>query len=376
MKYSNKFLIAIVFSFLFSFAKGQLLDSNKPQSFTHADSLRGSLNPERTWWNVLKYDLVIQPDYLQKNIKGSNTITYKVCTSSYPAFMQIDLQEPMEIDSILFNGKRPLTFSREGNAFHVNAPKQRKGSTGKIKIFFHGTPREAVRAPWDGGWIWTKDSLGRPWMTVACQGLGASVWYPCKDHQSDEPDDGATQTIIVPDSLVAVGNGRLVNQSKWGNHLTAYEWKVENPINNYDIVPYIGKYEKIPLQYLGAKGKLDVTIWALDYNIAKAHSHSLPEVQRMLEAFEYWFGPYPFYEDGYQLVDAPHLGMEHQSAIAYGNKYENGYLGKDLSHSGWGEKFDFIIVHESGHEWFANSITSNDIADMWIHESFTNYSES
>jgi aminopeptidase N len=211
-------------------------------------------------------------------------------------------------------------------------------------------------------------------MSVACQGLGASVWYPCKDHQSDEPDSGAVLQITVPDTLVAVGNGRLINKKSYSPGTMTWKWEVKNPINNYNIVPYIGKYVNFTDTFMGEKGKLDLSYWVLDYNLEKAQKQFV-QAKWMLRAFEYWMGPYPFYEDSYKLVDAPHLGMEHQSAVAYGNRYQNGYLGRDQSGTGWGMKWDFIIVHESGHEWFANSITSKDLADMWIHEGFTNYSE-
>jgi aminopeptidase N len=244
----------------------------------------------------------------------------------------------------------------------------------KLTIYFSGKPKEAVNPPWDGGWIWKKDKNGNPWVSVACQGLGASVWYPCKDIQSDEPDSGAILRIIVPDSLVAVGNGRMVDKKNVGNNNTMYVWQVKNPINNYCIIPYIGKYVHFGEIYTGEKGPLTMDYWVLDYNLDKAKAQ-FKDAPKMMKAFEYWFGPYPFYEDGYKLVEAPHLGMEHQSATAYGNGYRNGYAGKDLSATGWGLKWDFIIVHESGHEWFGNNITSKDIADMWIHESFTNYSE-
>jgi len=345
----------------------------KKETFTHADTLRGSLNPERTWWDVLRYDVEVKPDYNSKTIEGKTTIHYKVTKNSYPAFMQIDLQEPMIIDSCLFNNNRPLQFTKDGNAWHVNAPKQKEYSEASVTVYYHGKPREAVRPPWDGGWIWKKDTLGRPWMSVACQGLGASVWYPCKDHQSDEPDNGASLTMIVPDTLVAVGNGRL--KSKYlKDRLARYTWEVVDPINNYNIIPYIGKYVNWTDTFMGEKGKLDLSYWVLDYELDKAKKQ-FEQAKPMLHAFEYWMGPYPFYEDGYKLVQSPHLGMEHQSAVAYGNKFQNGYLGTDLSGTGWGLKWDFIIVHESGHEWFANNITSKDLADMWVHEGFTNYSE-
>ena len=250
-----------------------------------------------------------------------------------------------------------------------------QGTIDSITVYYHGKPKEAIRPPWDGGWIWKKDAKGRPWMSVACQGLGASVWYPCKDHQSDEPDDGASLTIIVPDSLVAVGNGRLTNKSQLpDSKLSAYTWAVKNPINNYLIIPSIGKYVNFTDTIMGEKGKLDLSYWVMDYDLDKA-KEQFKQAKLMLHAFEYWFGPYPFYEDSYKLVESPHLGMEHQSATAYGNKFMNGYLGMDLSGTGWGLKWDYIIVHESGHEWFANNITSKDIADMWVHEGITDYSE-
>jgi len=348
------------------------LAAGEKQKFTHADTLRGTITPERAWWNVLYYDIHVTPDYEKKTIKGVNNIRLEAIKSGDK--LQIDLQEPMNIVSITWNNKN-LKYKREGNAFHVSLPHEiKKGSIETLSIQYEGTPRAAIRPPWDGGWIWTKDRDGRPWMSVACQGLGASVWYPCKDHQSDEPDSGASLHITVPDTLVAVGNGRLKDKKDNGNGTTTYTWSVVNPINNYDIIPYIGKYVTFHRDFQGEKGNLDCNYWVLDYNLDKAQEQ-FKQADSMLRCFEYWMGPYPFYEDGYKLVDAPHLGMEHQSAVAYGNHYGNGYLGRDLSGTGWGMKWDFIIVHESGHEWFGNNITTNDLADMWVHEGFTNYTE-
>jgi aminopeptidase N len=356
----------------------------RPQ-FTHQDTLRGTITPERAWWDVLRYDISIQPDFLQQSIRGSNKITFAIIQGGIRT-MQIDLQKPLVIDSAVSGGQQ-LRFARvDTNAWFVYFDKlpgraeKSKGSggdlvpTADLSIYYHGNPRIAKRPPWDGGWIFTRDKLGRPWMSVACQGLGASVWYPCKDHQSDEPDSGASLSIIVPDTLVAVGNGRLVDKRSAGNGLQTYVWRVVNPINNYDIIPYIGKYDHWTSVFHGEKGKLDCSFWVLDNNMDKARKQ-FAEADTMLRCFEFWFGPYPFYEDGYKLVEAPHLGMEHQSAVAYGNKFANGYLGSDLSGSGWGLHFDFIIVHESGHEWFGNNITTKDLADMWVHEGFANYSE-
>ncbi|MEO7445590.1 MAG: M1 family metallopeptidase [Ferruginibacter sp.] len=345
------------------------------KGYTHQDTLRGSDGRYRQQWDVLKYEIAVQPDFESKTLQASNIMTFY---DNGAKCMQIDLQEPMILDSVV-NEDGHYSFNREGNVYWVmfrDSNRMYKIIPGErtLRFYYHGKPKEAKRAPWDGGWIWKKDKEGNPWMSVACQGLGASVWYPCKDYQGDEPDSGAILHVTVPDSLVAVGNGRLVRTIKNGKGLATYTWQVHSPINNYNIVPYIGKYVHFSEVYPGLKGNLDMDYWVLDYNLEKAKTQFL-DAPRMMKAFEYWFGPYPFYVDGYKLVEALHLGMEHQSNVAYGNGYQNGYAGRDLSGSGWGLKWDFIIVHESGHEWFANSITTKDIADMWVHEGFTNYSE-
>jgi len=350
--------------------------TNAQPIFTKADTLRGSLNDQRDWFDILKYDITVQPFYETKSIKGNVVWTAKVIKASND--IQIDLQVPLIIDSIIYiteNKKTSsLSFTRVGNIALATMSEHPSINTKfQLNIFYHGIPREAIKPPWDGGWIWTKDANGKPWMTVACQGIGASVWYPCKDIQSDEPNNGASLTMIVPDSLMAIGNGRLKKSSK-NNGLATYTWEVVSPINNYTIIPYIGDYIGWSEKYPGLKGDLDLHYWVLKESEAMAKAQ-FKEVPKMLKAFEYWMGPYPFYEDGYQLIQSSHLGMEHQSAVAYGNKFANGYLGRDLSGSGWGKSWDYIIVHESGHEWFANNITTNDIADMWVHEGFTNFSE-
>ncbi|MBI1344205.1 MAG: M1 family peptidase [Terrimonas sp.] len=370
MKCSSILLSTLLFLWFDSGIQAQPLGQKK--QFTRQDTLRGSNGPGRNWWDVLRYDITVKPDYASKTIEGAVTLRFKVTGAGKQ--MQIDLQEPMKLKSVSCDAV-PAPFKREGNTWWISLPKMPKKNTVKQLVMqFAGHPREAVRPPWDGGWIWTKDQLGRPWISVACQGLGASVWYPCKDYQGDEPDRGASLSITVPDTLVAVGNGRLIKKET-ENQLTEYKWEVRDPINNYNIIPYIGKYVNWTDTLMGEKGRLDLSYWVLDYDRDKAEKQFGRDVKPMLRAFEYWFGPYPFYEDGYKLVEAPHLGMEHQSAVAYGNKFMNGYLGKDLSGTGWGLKWDFIIVHESGHEWFGNNITTKDIADMWVHEGFTNYSE-
>ena len=357
-----------------------LIINSASAQFTHQDTLRGSNGPGRDWWNVLVYKIYVAPDYNAKSILGRCEITFNVTKQSKSNLMQIDLQQPLVIDSVFLDLKK-LKTTREGNVCWVDLEKTKFNISAnggmdqhyKLLVYYHGNPIIAKRPPWDGGWIFTKDAQGRPWMSVACQGLGASVWYPCKDYQGDEPDFGATITMKVPDSLVAVSNGKLFTDAVSEN-IRQEVCAIRNPINNYNIIPYIGKYVNWKETYEGEKGKLECDYWVLDYNLEKA-KEQFKQVPLMLKAFEHWFGPYPFYEDGFKLIEAPHLGMEHQSAVAYGNGFKNGYRGRDLSASGWGLKWDFIIIHESGHEWFANNITTIDIADMWVHEGFTNYSE-
>lgn len=341
------------------------------QEFTRADTLRGSITPERAWWDVTYYDLKVSVNPQEKSIEGSNTITYKVLESK--EIMQIDLQAPMKIDKILQDGKE-ITFTSEGNAHFLKLQKkQKKGKEAEITIFFSGTPIEARRAPWDGGFTWTKDSNGTDFIANANQGIGASVWWPLKDHPSEEPDNGMTISVTAPKNLMDVSNGKLVRVIE-NDSTKTWVWQVENPINAYGVNLSIGDYVHWNEKYDGLKGILDMDYYVLRENEERA-KEQFKQAPMMMEAFEHWFGPYPFYEDGYKLVEAPYLGMEHQSSVTYGNKFENGYLGRDLSGTGWGMKFDFILIHESAHEWFANSITNSDVADMWVHEGFTCYAE-
>lgn len=353
-------------------AFGQFFEQNK--TFTKEDTLKGSNTQFRNFWDVKKYDLSVEPDFEQKSIKGNNKISFEILKDIKNPVFQIDLQQPMKADKIKCSFPTIGNFKREGDFIFISANTSfKKGEKYTIDVMYSGNPVIAKNAPWDGGWIFKNDEKGNPWISVADEGIGASVWLPTKDIWSDEPDSGIVMKIITPKDLVGVGNGRLINQ-KTENNKNIFTWEVKNPINAYSIIPSIGKYVNFKDSYEGEKGKLDLNYWVLDYNLDKAKKQ-FQQVKPMLKSFEYWFGPYPFYEDSYKLVESPHLGMEHQSNVAYGNGYQNGYLGRDLSETGVGLQWDFIIIHESGHEWFANSITAKDQADMWIHEAFTNYSE-
>jgi aminopeptidase N len=342
------------------------------KAYTKEDTLRGSITPERVWWDLSFYDLKVSVNPAEKYISGSNTIHYKVL--SVGKTMQIDLQPPLSIDKIEQDGK-VLDVKKEGkNAYMVSLQSEQKmGARKSLTIYYKGKPRVANNAPWDGGFSWSKDKKGNPFVATSCQGLGSSIWWPCKDHMYDEPDSMSI-AVTVPKGLMDVSNGILRKTTENNDGTTTYNWYVKNPINNYGVNVNIGDYVHFSEEYAGEKGKLAMDYYVLRDNLAQAKTQ-FKQAGQMMKAFEHWFGPYPFYEDGYKLVEVPYLGMEHQSSVTYGNQYKNGYLGQDLSGSGWGNKWDFIIVHESGHEWFANNITYKDIADMWVHEGFTAYSE-
>ncbi|MBO3116123.1 M1 family metallopeptidase [Winogradskyella sp. DF17] len=364
----SKLPIYLLVFFCCSFSFAQLLQEK--QNFTRQDSLRGSITPEREWWDLTYYHLDIEVKPEKKFISGKNTIQYKVL-KPYQT-IQIDLQSPMTIEKVIQDGEN-LDIKSEGNAhfIYLKTP-QNIDDVNTIEVYYKGHPREAKRAPWDGGFSWKKDKNGNHFVATSCQGLGASVWWPNKDHGYDEVDSMLI-SVTIPKGLTNVSNGRLRQLEDLGEKVKSH-WFISNPINNYGVNVNIGDYVNFSEVYRGEKGPLDMDYWVLKDNLEKAKEH-FKDAPKMMKAFEHWFGPYPFYEDSFKLVEVPYLGMEHQSSVTYGNQFTKGYLGRDLSQTGWGLKFDFIIIHEAGHEWFANNITNKDIADMWIHESFTAYSE-
>ena len=354
----NKFSVIFILIFQLGFS----------QTFTRKDSLQGGLRFERTSFDVQHYGLNIKLNIDEKSIVGFNEIDFKVVEPT--SKIQIDLFENMQIDSIIYNSKK-LEYKREFNAVFINFPQLlEKNSNEKISFYYSGKPKIAKRAPWDGGLVFSKDKSGKPFVGVACQGTGASLWFPCKDSQSDEPDFGATIKIAVPNGVMNVSNGKFMGSEDLQNGYTRWDWEVKNPINSYDITLNVADYVHIHDTHKG----LDLNYYVLKENEEKAKIQ-FEQVKPMMDCFQSKFGKYPFADDGYKLVETSYLGMEHQSAVAYGNKYKNGYLGSDLSGTGIGLTFDYIIIHESGHEWFGNSITTKDIADMWVHEGFTQYTE-
>lgn len=357
---------------LFTFLLISFTTLQAQRLFTWEDTLRGSITPARAWWDLKHYDLHVTAMPETKSITGQVTIRYSVI-APYQS-MQIDLQAPLTIEKVIQDGAE-LSFKKQGDDAYLidlKKPQQIKKSE-SITVYYKGQPKEAKNPPWQGGVQWTMDKDGNPFIATSCQGLGASVWWPCKDHMYDEPDSMSI-SITVPEKLMDISNGRLRSVVSNKDGTKTFTWAVRNPINNYGVNMNIGNYVHFSDTLHGEEGRLDMDYYVLPYNLDKA-KEQFKQAKLMMRAFEHWFGPYPFYKDGYKLVEVPYLGMEHQSSVTYGNDYANGYRGRDLSQTGWGLKWDFIIIHESGHEWFANNITYKDAADMWVHESFTNYSE-
>ena len=366
-------LILIAFTLFFSlhFATHSL--KAQTENISRQEMLRGSITPEREWWDVLHYHLSVEFLIETRRLKGSNAITFK--TAKPRKKMQIDLQPPLAITKVT-HGNAELKFEREGNVYWVMFEKDlAQGAEERIEVFYEGVPVVSKNPPWVGGITWGRDDLGEHFIVTTCQGIGASIWWPNKDHGADEPDRGMKISVTVPERLTAVANGRLkkTDHDVAGKKKT-FHWEVLNPINNYGVNVNIGNYVNFSEKYKGKGGVLDLDYWVLAHQ-KDAAMKWFKEVPRTIEAFEHWFGKYPFYEDSYKLVSVSYPGMEHQSSVTYGNWFQNGYLARDMCSCGVGFKFDFIIVHESGHEWFGNNISMKDAADMWIHEGFTNYSE-
>lgn len=350
------------------------LSFSQQANFTKTDTLRGAYSLERSFWDWIHSDLevIVQPD--KKFVGGKNTIQYRVLKSHQ--VLQIDLQEPMKIMSVHQDGKK-LKFIRDGQTQLIRLVKKQKvNDINTLVIEYGGNPHEAVKAPWDGGFVWSRDENNNHFVATAVQGIGASTWWPCKDHPQDEVDSMNIHISIPTDlNLRAISNGVSMGEKVGLHGLTTFSYRIHNPINSYGVTVNIGDYVRMKNAFEGKGGTLDLQYICLRYHAMEANGQ-WGQVHSILGAYETLFGPYPFYEDGLKIIETPFLGMEHQGAIAYGNGFKNGYLQTDLSASGWGFNFDFILVHEIAHEWFGNSITAGDIADMWIQESFTSYAES
>jgi len=337
---------------------------------TRADSVRGSDNPDRAWWDVTFYDLHVRMDPADSSITGWNGITYRVRRPGQT--MQLDLQAPLVLDSVVQDGRR-LEARRDGGAWFLALPgPPRAGDSRTLTAYYHGQPGRG-RPKQASGVVWSQDSLGAPWFATSDELPGASIWWPLKDYLGDEPDSQRI-ALTVPDPLVGVSNGRLRGMTRHPDGTTTYEWFVTGPINSYGVAVNAGRYAHFADTVRGEAGPLTLDFWPLAAHLDTARVH-WAQAKPMLACFEHWFGPYPWYADGYKLIETPYLGMEHQSGIAYGNKFLPGYLGRDLSGTGIGLGWDYIVIHESAHEWFGNSVSTREPGDLWVHESFATYAE-
>jgi len=361
----QQLVLAIILQLLMSSA-----DCFAQPAYNRGDTLRGTLSELRTCFDVTHYDLAVHLDTSSQSIEGVNIISFTAITDFQN--MQLDLFNNMKVAKILFENQS-VAFKREYDALFLQLPRiLRKGEQAKVTIDYFGEPRVAMNPPWDGGFTWTKSENNQPWIAVSCQGIGASLWWPCKDHLSDEPDSMDIH-CQVPNGLVCISNGQDRGVTIDQRGMRTFNWHVSYPINNYNVSINIGDYVHLHDVYEDESGDtLSLDYYVIRGNEQKATEH-FKQVKPMLACYEKFLGKYPFPNDGFALVQTPYLGMEHQSAIAYGNKFRTGYLGSDRS----GQKldFDYIIIHETGHEWWGNSVTAGDIADMWIHESFCTYSE-
>jgi len=326
--------------------------------------LRGAYGRYRANNDLLYYHLDVRVDPEKKMLSGVNTIRFKMLQDD--TRIQLDLHQALQVDKILLGGM-PLKFERELGAVFVDFPESlRAGQTYSIDFHYSGHPEEGGRF---GGITFKKDPAGRDWINTACEGQGASVWWPNKDQWRDEVEN-MDLSVTIPNGLVDASNGRFVGKKDLGDGYTRWDWHINYPINNYDVSLNIGAYE----HFSDKLGELTLDFWALPEDLDKAKKQ-FAQAKGMIEAYQHYFGEYPFVKDGYKLIEAPYSGMEHQSAVTYGNHFANGYLERDWTGVGISPKFDFIIIHESGHEWFGNAVTAADRSDMWIHEGWTTYLE-
>ncbi len=353
-------MIALFLVFFYGALSAAAPDTTR--HFTHKDSLRGSLNPARSCYDVNYYHLNIIVDPGAQTVTGIVTIGFTVVKATDS--IQVDLFSNYTVMGAILDSNW-MYVRRYGNCMFIHFTDTLKpGERHSVDIHYSGSPPIAKKPPWDGGFIWGKDSLDRPWVGVACEGLGASSWWPCKDYLGDKPDSMKI-SVKVPEGYFCVSNGQLKSIENMYDGYNRFHWLVTYPINTYDVTLNIGKYERIHDTFQSKAGPLALDYFVLDYHIKQAEDYFSKQVKPMLRCFEKYFGPYPFTRDGYGLVETNYWGMEHQGAISYGNHFK-------LNSSG----FDFIIVHESAHEWWGNSLSVNDQAEMWLHESFATYAES
>jgi aminopeptidase N len=360
----KRVLLGLLISFGIASAAFAQQPRQTPPAPTHADILRGEYGPYRANNDLLSYHLDVRVDPEKKYLSGKNSIRFKMLKDG--TRIQLDLHSALNVDKILL-GATPLKYERDSGAVFIDFPETLKtGREYTIDFYYSGNPVETARF---GGITFKEDTSGHPWINTACEDIGASVWWPNKDQWRDEVENMQI-SVSVPNDLVDVSNGRFIGKTDLGDGYTRWDWQVNYPINSYDVSMNIGNYQ----HFSDMLGDLTLDFYALPEDLEKAKTQ-FAQAKGMLEAYQHYFGEYPFIKDGYKLIEVPYAGMEHQSAVTYGNHFANGYLERDWTGVGISPRFDFIIIHESAHEWFGNSITAADRSDMWIHEAWATYLE-
>jgi len=362
-------MLKILFVVFLTFSSAIIQNPQAPQAPTHAQILRGEYGRYRANNDLLYYHLDVRVDPEKKHLSGSTTMRFRMLKDD--SRIQLDLHEALKVERIEWIAsdvaKSNLQFTRDSGALFIDFPEQLKsGRTYDIRVFYSGNPLETGRF---GGIAFRKDPAGRPWINTACEGEGASIWWPNKDQWRDEVESMKI-SVSIPSDLVDVSNGKFLGKTDLGDGYTRWDWFVHYPINNYSVSLNIGHYE----HFADRLGDLPLDFYCLPENLEKAKKQ-FAQVKGMIQAYQHYFGEYPFKKDGYKLIEVPYSGMEHQSAVTYGNHFANGYLERDWTGVGISPRFDFIIIHESGHEWFGNSVSAADTSDMWIHEGWTTYLE-
>jgi aminopeptidase N len=362
-------MLKLLFVAFVTFSSAIIQNPQSPQAPTHAQILRGEYGRYRANNDLLYYHLDVRVDPEKKFLSGSTTVRFRMLRDDNR--IQLDLHEALKVDKIEWIvsdvANSNLQFTRDSGALFIDFPEQLKsGRTYDIRVFYSGNPLETGRF---GGIAFRKDPAGRHWINTACEGEGASIWWPNKDQWRDEVES-MNISVSIPNDLVDVSNGKFLGKTDLGDGYTRWDWLVHYPINNYSVSLNIGHY----VHFGDRLRDLPLDFYCLPENLDKAKKQ-FAQAKGMIEAFQHYFGEYPFKKDGYKLIEVPYSGMEHQSAVTYGNHFANGYLERDWTGVGISPRFDFIIIHESGHEWFGNAVSAADTSDMWIHEGWTTYLE-
>ena len=323
----------------------------------------GKLKPEQAIMDVRHYTIALNLDFKQRTIDGSATIDVIMAQPTH--VLLFDLLDSLNISQVLVNNKKQ-PFEYKNNLIRINLANELPAGKASVKVIYGGKPHVARRPPWDDGFIWSRDSTGHQWMAITAEGTGGKLYFPCKDHPSDEPNEGVDLIITVPKDLIVAGPGLLQKVTKHGETAT-FHWKTNYSINNYSILFNVGDFAVVSRKYTTIDGHVTpLQFYVLKEHLSKAEHH-LDIFEKTIHEQEKYFGEYPWAKEKIAICETPHLGMEHQTMNAYGNKFQYTKVG--------GTDYDGLMHHEFGHEWWGNKVTAKDWADYWIHEGICTYGD-